>query len=131
MCGTDVVAVVPHGAFKQILGFEPVLKHDELEIQTGRSQKWISCTILGLEMMCLYFFNARHVLTSSRSAATSASLAIVRTDNGRRSSMLHFGRTMGTRSCTRQCRKLHKATEWVLKKGFGIFKYRGHSRGRP
>ena len=115
----------------ELLDFKHLLEQDALETKTNGPQKWVPRTILILEIMCRIFFNAGCALASSWRVARSVLLTMPVTDNGRGSIMPPFGTTLATRRCTRQCHKLHKATEWVTKKGFGIFKYRGHSRGRP
>ena len=61
---TDVVAVTKYLAFKKVLSFSCILKHEDFEMKTNWLQKWIPRAILGLEIMYVYFFDARRILTS-------------------------------------------------------------------
>ena len=52
---TDEVAVVTHLAFKEVLSFSCILKHEDFEIKTNWLWKRIPRAILGLEIMYVFF----------------------------------------------------------------------------
>ena len=121
--------VVQHLAFKKVLSFGCILKHVDFEMKTYWLRKRIPHAILGLEIMYVYFFNARCVLTSTIRQQRRCPQPLSRTNNGRSSIMLHFGHQIINRTTANTSRKHKKATQGVLKACVSTCEHQKNSRG--
>jgi hypothetical protein len=109
------VAVVTHLAFKEVFTFSCILKHEDFEMKANWLQKRIPRAILGLEIMYVYFFNARRIITIPAWQQCQCLQPLSVTNNGRSSIMLLFGHQIINRATANTPRKHEKATQDVLK----------------
>jgi len=128
-CYTDEVAVVTHLAFKEVLTFSCILKHEDFEMKANWLQKRIPRAILGLEIMYVYFFNARRIITSPAWQQCRCLQPLSVTNNGRSSIMLLFGHQIINRATANTPRKHKKATQGVLKACVSTCEHPKNSRG--